>query len=928
MKKILFWLVISLFLILVSGVSFFITTETGLKIAFPYIIKYIPGNFSVASISGRLIGTVRVKNATYQHDNLYLYVNEAEIDWHPLSLLWKKLVITRFKAAKIRVTISPQKKGSTATMPRPPLPIITLPINIVINNLLFKDIMISYSQDASPIILKEFSLNARTSGSNVEIDKLTLQKSGSSLEFKGIVSLEGNYPFNLQTNWSIKPQADLNFKGTGKVSGTIDDLEVTQDVYSPFKAIIKARIKDRMNKINLQGEWNDLNWPLLKKEESLVSSPVGHIKVKGTIENYQFVLSSTLTGQTIPLGHWKAEGNGDSQGLSLDFLEGNLWDGKVKGHGSISWEPNLKWQLRLDGNEIDSGKTVEKWPGKIRINSIFSGEIKNNILQATIKIIQLKGELRGYPFSARTTLNINGDHYTLPIFQISSGPAQISASGDIYLHGQKRSEATLTASNLYLGFRPITSLKLSGVGTPSQHNVSLELVSQKDNIAINLKGSYEYPVWYGRVEESSLTFDPFGTWKLERPESLIVDNKRVEINRICWINKTSQFCLQANWVKDKGWEAFLKNSQAVIPALGITLKDIEIFLYGEEEDIIKVKGEVGSDPGKITLEGEIIPQPKKGLPVIRINLQGDHFELVRTQEFWALVSPQLTIDVQGDKVKTEGEIFIPEATITPRKTETAVSVSKDVLIINEKKVEEKGEKKWEVSTKVRLILGDKVQFKGSGLSGRIKGSVLIVEEPTGVTTGSGKLEIVDGVYQTYGQKLEISQGRLLFTGGPVNNPDLDIQAVRNVNTVKVGVNVQGTLQEPQLTLFSSPPMEQADILSYLLTGQALRNASSAEGKLLYNAARTLTISGGELIAKRIGSIFGIKDVSVEKGTNSGEVSLVIGRYLSPRLYLSYGIGLFEDVNTLQVRYQLTKRWLIKVESGFETGADLLYTVEW
>jgi len=55
--------------------------------------------------------------------------------------------------------------------------------------------------------------------------------------------------------------------------------------------------------------------------------------------------------------------------------------------------------------------------------------------------------------------------------------------------------------------------------------------------------------------------------------------------------------------------------------------------------------------------------------------------------------------------------------------------------------------------------------------------------------------------------------------------------------------------------------------------------------------------------------------------------LVLGRYLSPKLYVSYGVGLIEAVNTINLRYQLSDKWQLTGESGQYQGADILYTIE-
>ena len=81
-----------------------------------------------------------------------------------------------------------------------------------------------------------------------------------------------------------------------------------------------------------------------------------------------------------------------------------------------------------------------------------------------------------------------------------------------------------------------------------------------------------------------------------------------------------------------------------------------------------------------------------------------------------------------------------------------------------------------------------------------------------------------------------------------------------------------------------------------------------------------------LLASQLGNRIGLPDISVESDL-SNETSLVLGKYLSPRLYVSYGISLTESINTIKMRYTLDDRWTVKTEAGKERSADLVYTIE-
>ena len=161
----------------------------------------------------------------------------------------------------------------------------------------------------------------------------------------------------------------------------------------------------------------------------------------------------------------------------------------------------------------------------------------------------------------------------------------------------------------------------------------------------------------------------------------------------------------------------------------------------------------------------------------------------------------------------------------------------------------------------------------------------------------------------------------------MNNPGLDIRAVRVTGDVTAGIKVSGRLQSPRLDLFSIPAMGETDTLSYLLTGGPLDSASSGQGAMLSQAALALGLSGGDRIARSIGDRFGFDEMRIESSSSGDQASLVVGRYLSPRLYVGYGVGLIESINTFNLRYKVTERWQLEAESGAAQGADLFYRFE-
>ncbi len=309
------------------------------------------------------------------------------------------------------------------------------------------------------------------------------------------------------------------------------------------------------------------------------------------------------------------------------------------------------------------------------------------------------------------------------------------------------------------------------------------------------------------------------------------------------------------------------------------------------------------------------------------SIQGEGFQAADRSDVELTVSPYLEWRLADREVNVTGSVRVPRARIAPRDLSGAVRASPDAVVVKPSEqtgTAEPSRSDWRVSADVAVVPGDDVRIDAFGLKGRLAGSIRLIERPGQATIALGELKVEDGTYTIYRQTLAIERGRVIYSGGPVGNPGLDVRATRRPRNVLVGVNVRGTLQEPRVELFSEPPMPESQQLSYLIVGMPLGETSSSEGETLAAAAAFLAKSDQ---ASRFAERVGIDEVEVEAGGPGEGSSIVLGRYLSPRLYIGYGIGLLEEANSVRMRYELSELWSLEGRSGTTSSADLLYTIE-
>lgn len=370
----------------------------------------------------------------------------------------------------------------------------------------------------------------------------------------------------------------------------------------------------------------------------------------------------------------------------------------------------------------------------------------------------------------------------------------------------------------------------------------------------------------------------------------------------------------------------LRDAALTLPGAGVRLEDLSLGVVTDDLQRLDIEaGARSGGEGRLAVEGGLELPP--GEPWrLQLAARGEGFLAVDLPEYRVRVSPDLRLVARPGRVELEGEVGIPKARLRPRDFSGAVAPSPDAVRVGPGAPGPRPDP-WRIHTDVRVRLGDDVQFNGFGLKGFVGGALRVRDEPGRLTSGQGTLEIREGRYKAYGQDLRIETGRLLYTDTPLDNPGLDIRASRRVGEVTAGIRVGGQLRDPSLSLYSDPAMAESEALSYLLLGRPLGQASGAEGATLMQAASAAGLGGGGLLAAQIGERFGFDEVEVGGGGSLDEAALLVGKYLSPRLYVQYSVGLLEPISTFRVRYRMSRRWTLQTETGVESGADLLYTLE-
>ncbi len=345
-----------------------------------------------------------------------------------------------------------------------------------------------------------------------------------------------------------------------------------------------------------------------------------------------------------------------------------------------------------------------------------------------------------------------------------------------------------------------------------------------------------------------------------------------------------------------------------------------------------IDGKLLGDDGAVAIDGSANWQ-KPGDWRADVLLTGENLTVLVDPVQDSTINHVIKIRAQPNSIRVTGDVEIPMADIDIGELpQGAATVSSDIVIIEDIELEKAEEQAnpptdLKLQVAVNVTLGDEVNLSAYGLKARLAGDMSVGLKTPNPPQLGGEIEVVDGIYKQYGQNLK-ANGQILFVG-PINQTRLAIDAIREIDSEDrtAGLRIQGTVATPEIVLFTEPADKSQDaILSYIVLGRDINEASDQEANLLATAALALTVKGGRNIVGGIASALGIEDFALETRGNGNDTELVVSGRLNDRLLLRYGRSVFEAQSTLYLRYDLTKKlYLEAAQSTLQRAVDLFYT---
>ncbi|MBV7434270.1 translocation/assembly module TamB domain-containing protein [Cardiobacteriaceae bacterium TAE3-ERU3] len=367
-----------------------------------------------------------------------------------------------------------------------------------------------------------------------------------------------------------------------------------------------------------------------------------------------------------------------------------------------------------------------------------------------------------------------------------------------------------------------------------------------------------------------------------------------------------------------GGQIELAGGYIVIPEYATELSDIRLQLSAARTGKIDINGQVGTPRGALDINGALALAPVR----LDLNLDGQNMLIADAENMRVVVTPSFDVKIDPDQgINVDGKVIIPEARVSIPDTSGGVSVSKDVVIVgkDDKSTQEKIKNaQTPFNASIAVELGDQVYFNNSDVNLRLIGGITVFMRPNRPITAEGTISVASGIYELYGQELDIKRGRVTFSGGNIANPTVEVLALREIADVQAGAQINGDVEHLHLTLTSNPAMPDSAILSYLLFGRAPDSGTDTDALLQTAASYTL----GGVFPDNLAQETGLDVLDI------GVTGMKAGKYLGDDLYVGMQSNFFTALTEFIARYQFSDR--LKAEataSGQDNAIDFIYEFE-
>ncbi|MBQ2268296.1 MAG: translocation/assembly module TamB domain-containing protein, partial [Succinivibrio sp.] len=745
------------------------------------------------------------------------------------------------------------------------------------------------------------------------IDTLDFSQVANNIHIKGNLgtktSIKGN--INLEDLSALMPKLKGSFKGNLAVSGALDKplirVRGNSDRISYDDFYVSKLVIDSSYDLDKHKFANTVITDLIRIKKGIKAYRKCTIDISGTLNNHQLTLScGSATGSYLGAQGGFDEKTSVYQGtLSNLMLVSNVLDPIT-----LSEPVKVKYDFKEQQGDIS----------KVSLSDGFATINFNN---TTLVPKGIKTDL------VLENLDLSTCEKYLPNHSKLSGKLSLNShieyvAGTPNINGElSATQGRLFASNVFLPYKKVY-LKLNANEKLLSSQLEVALARDKGQLALNLEVSdpTSTKALKGNLRLNNLALDLFSK----------VTGSVNSLNGVANANLSVSGSLEKPLIFG---DVKLKGDAQ--PRYNVGSVDDFEFIVNAKGSVGDLKGSFTINETKAYLNGSL-DWTDKAYGNLNFNAQNLHLFLLSFGE--AMVNVNTNAEL-NDHLKIKGNISIPKGLIKFNSFgNSGVTPSEDEIFVDEQtnlrqvltnlKSQELNN---DLEIDVKVSLGDELKVNAMGLKADAKGFLNIQKSSTqNQIQGLGKLYLEHGRVDLYGHKFIVNKANANFVGS-LDAPQLEAEVVVDPSTVEnnvvAGVQVYGTAKKPQITLFSKPTMSQNEIVSYLLYGHGLEknvqnnNSDNSSSQLLM----TLGLGTTTGLLNSIVGVFGMDGVQLGSSGNGDDTQVELQTYLTNKIRLSYGYGVFNSVNEFKLRYELLRRLYVELVSSLDQSVDLIYSFD-
>lgn len=478
-------------IILLATLSALVETQTGSR----WLVTRLAAlaNVELGPMTGNLRRGMDIASVDYHEGEVVFHAEQLSFRWRPVDLLYSALMIDSLSAQHLSLTLPPAaEEAPVSTEPFSQWPSLRLPVRIQLEQLDVRDI--HFQQGEQKWQWERLSGDLSLGTFNLRYYQLQLVHADYRVQLDGRTGLDYPYPSQaeVQWQWQQPPAEDgtpgLFYQGVSRLSGSLQNLQLDNDLLSPLVAKVKAggalvnaqRELETAPTLSLSADWAaqalPSAWWIANKTPPITQ---GRLTAEGNWQAYQARLEGAIQlPDAPPLGVITAvDGNLEAvtihqldireQGERLqamaasssapsadpltEALVATAIPSKVQSQanssaaprteesfnaaarlgiqGEVRWAPQLQWQLAVETKAFNLGGIIDNWPSHLNASFTTHGQLEASHWQAALEKLQIDGELRGVNVQGRGSLSLDGNTLRSDALSLIVGANQVQLKG-------------------------------------------------------------------------------------------------------------------------------------------------------------------------------------------------------------------------------------------------------------------------------------------------------------------------------------------------------------------------------------------------------------------------------------------------------------------------------------------------------------------